>query len=100
MTHTLRGMDHRQFGSTGIRVSELCLGTMTFGREADAATSRAIVDRFLEAGGNFVDTANGDGDPPGRSESILGGVLEGRREHGVPATKVRFATGRGPNRPR
>ena len=40
-------MEYRQFGSTGTRVSELCLGTMTFGREADDATSRAIVDRFL-----------------------------------------------------
>ena len=41
-------MEYRQLGSTGIRVSELCLGTMTFGREADEPTSRKLVDRFLE----------------------------------------------------
>jgi aryl-alcohol dehydrogenase-like predicted oxidoreductase len=51
-------LEYRQLGSTGIRVSELCLGTMTFGREADEATSRKMVDRFVEAGGNFVDTAD------------------------------------------
>jgi aryl-alcohol dehydrogenase-like predicted oxidoreductase len=90
-------MEYRQLGSTGVRVSELCLGTMTFGREADEAASRAIVDRFLEAGGNFLDTANGYGNPPGRSESILGDVLNGRRDQVVLATKVRFATGDGPN---
>src|SRR6478672_2781705 len=90
-------MEYRQLGSTGVRVSELCLGTMTFGREADEAAARAIVDRFFEAGGNFVDTANNYGDPPGRSESILGDVLSGRRDQVVLATKVRFATGDGVN---
>ena len=51
-------METRSLGSSGLKVSALCLGAMTFGREADEATSRAIVDRFLDAGGNFVDTAN------------------------------------------
>jgi aryl-alcohol dehydrogenase-like predicted oxidoreductase len=90
-------MEYRQLGSTGVRVSELCLGTMTFGREADESAARAIVDRFFEAGGNFVDTANNYGSPPGRSESILGDVLSGRRDQVVLATKVRFATGDGVN---
>ncbi|HEY3669981.1 MAG TPA: aldo/keto reductase [Acidimicrobiia bacterium] len=90
-------MEYRQLGATGVRVSELCLGTMTFGREADEAAACAIVDRFFEAGGNFVDTANNYGDPPGRSESILGDVLSGRRDQVVLATKVRFATGDGVN---
>lgn len=88
-------MEQRRFGPTGIRVSELCLGTMTFGREADEATSRAIVDRFLDAGGNFLDTADMYG--RGTSEEIVGRSLEGRRDEVVLATKVRFPVGEGPN---
>jgi aryl-alcohol dehydrogenase-like predicted oxidoreductase len=88
-------VEYRQLGSTGTRVSELCLGTMTFGREADEATSRDIVDRFLAAGGNFVDTADVYAD--GASEEITGRALGGRRGDVVLATKVRFPTGPGPN---
>jgi aryl-alcohol dehydrogenase-like predicted oxidoreductase len=88
-------MEQRRFGRTGIRVSELCLGTMTFGREADEATSKAIVDRFLDAGGNFVDTANVYSQ--GVSEEITGRVLGSRRDEVVLATKVRFRMGDGPN---
>lgn len=51
-------MEYRKLGRTGLMVSELCLGTMTFGNEADEETSKGITDRFVEAGGNFVDTAN------------------------------------------
>jgi aryl-alcohol dehydrogenase-like predicted oxidoreductase len=51
-------MEYRKLGQTGLMVSELCLGTMTFGNEADEQTSKRITDRFVEAGGNFVDTAN------------------------------------------
>jgi aryl-alcohol dehydrogenase-like predicted oxidoreductase len=90
-------MEYHQLGSTGVRVSELCLGTMTFGRETTDAAAGAIVDRFVGAGGNFIDTANGYGSPRGSSESILGGVLNGCRDQIVLATKVRFATGDGPN---
>ena len=88
-------MEQRSLGRTGVEVSELCLGTMTFGREADEATSRAIVDRFLDAGGNFVDTADVYAD--GASEEITGRALASRRDHVVLATKVRFPTGPGPN---
>jgi aryl-alcohol dehydrogenase-like predicted oxidoreductase len=88
-------VEYRQLGSTGTRVSELCLGTMTFGREADEATSREIVDRFLDDGGTFVDTA--DVYAEGASEEILGRALGGRRNNVVLATKVRFPTGPGPN---
>ena len=88
-------MEYRQLGSTGIRVSELCLGTMTFGREADEPTSRKLVDRFLETGGNFVDTADVYAD--GESEEITGRALQGRRDDVVLATKVRFPTGPGVN---
>src|SRR4051812_9200778 len=88
-------MEQRRLGPTGVRVSELCLGTMTFGNEADEATSTAIVDRFLEAGGNFVDTANVYSQ--GVSEEITGRALGKRRDDVVLATKVRFAMGDGPN---
>jgi len=85
----------RPLGRTGVQVSELCLGTMTFGREADQRTSLAMFDRYLDAGGNFVDTA--DVYAEGASEQIVGRALRGKRAEVVLATKVRFATGRGPN---
>ena len=78
-------MQLRPLGRTGTYVTELCLGTMTFGREADAATSGAMIDRYLEAGGNFIDTANVYAD--GRSEEILGEQLGRRRDDIVLATK-------------
>ena len=84
-------MELRRLGSTGVRVSELCLGTMTFGNEADEATSKAIVDRFLDAGGNFVDTANVYS--AGVSEEITGRALSSRRDKVILATKVRFPMG-------
>lgn len=89
-------MNHRFMGRTGLRVSELCLGAMTFGREADEATSRAIMNRFLGAGGNFIDTADVYG--TGASEEIVGRWLGDQpREQLVIATKVRFPMGSGPN---
>jgi aryl-alcohol dehydrogenase-like predicted oxidoreductase len=88
-------MEYRRLGSTGTRVSELCLGTMTFGNEADEAASRALIDRFVDAGGNFVDTADVYND--GASEEITGRALASRRDEVVLATKVRFPTGPGPN---
>ena len=84
-------MEYRQFGRTGTRVSELCLGTMTFGNEADEATSRQIVDRFVDAGGNFIDTANVYSQ--GVSEEITGRAIKGKRDEIVLATKARFAMG-------
>jgi len=88
-------MEQHQLGRTGLRVSELCLGTMTFGREADERTSKAIVDRFLDAGGTFLDTANVYSQ--GVSEEITGRALGKRRSEVVLATKVRFGMGDGPN---
>jgi aryl-alcohol dehydrogenase-like predicted oxidoreductase len=90
-------MKYRFLGNTGMQVSELCLGTMTFGRETDETISQAIIDRFLEAGGNFVDTANVYGKTPGLSEEIVGRALKGRRDKIILATKVFFPTGAGPN---
>jgi aryl-alcohol dehydrogenase-like predicted oxidoreductase len=89
-------MDYRFLGSTGLKVSELCLGAMTFGRETDEGTSHEILDRFVEAGGNFIDTADVYG--RGASEEVLGRWLKARpRDDLVIATKVRFAMGEGPN---
>ena len=53
-----RRMEYARLGNTGLMVSELCLGCMTFGQEADEETSGEIVGRFLDAGGNFLDTAD------------------------------------------
>jgi aryl-alcohol dehydrogenase-like predicted oxidoreductase len=88
-------MEHRKLGQTGLMVSELCLGTMTFGNEADEHTSKRITDRFIEAGGNFVDTANVYS--RGVSEEITGRVLRDYRDDVVVATKFRFPMGEGPN---
>ncbi len=89
-------MNQRFLGRTGLKVSELCLGAMTFGRESDEATSLKILNRFVEAGGTFIDTA--DVYASGASEEILGRWLKGRRRDDlVIATKVRFSMGDGPN---
>ena len=91
-------MEYRTLGSTGTIVSAQCLGTMTFGNETDEETAHAQLDRFVERGGNFVDTA--DVYSGGRSEEIIGGWLAARpgmRDRLVIATKGRFPMGDGPN---
>src|SRR4051812_8312972 len=89
-------MDYRNVGRTGLRVSELCLGAMTFGRESPEAESIQMLNRFLDAGGNFIDTANVYGG--GASEEILGRWLKGQqRDDLIIATKVRFNTRALPN---
>ncbi len=89
-------MNYRYMGRTGLKVSELCLGAMTFGREANEDDSRAMMDCFVDRGGNFIDTANVYGQ--GASEEIVGRWLSGqKRDDLVIATKVRFAMGSGPN---
>ncbi len=89
-------MEYRFLGRTGLKVSELCLGAMTFGRESTPEVSFQVLDRFAEAGGNFIDTADVYGQ--GTSEQILGSWLGGkRREDWVIATKVRFQVGEGMN---
>ena len=94
-------MEYRSLGRTGLKVSELCLGAMTFGRECSEELSRQILDRFIAADGNFIDTA--DVYSRGVSEEILGRWLKDKdRESLVIATKVRFGTdaptARRPNR--
>jgi aryl-alcohol dehydrogenase-like predicted oxidoreductase len=84
-------MEYRTLGKTGLRVSELCLGAMTLGREATEAESVAMLDRFIDAGGTFIDTA--DVYSQGVSEEILGRWLKTRdRDDLVIATKVRWGT--------
>src|SRR5574341_1356027 len=95
-------MKHRRIGRTGLKVSEVCLGTMTFGHQCDEATSFAILDRAAEAGVDFLDTADCYPVPllaetAGRTEEILGRWLRGRRDRFVLATKCFFPMGPGPN---
>ena len=107
---SLPRMEYRNLGGSGLRVSTLCLGAMTFGEAddksfmhkagSDVATSHALLDRAREAGINFVDTADVYGQD-GLSERVLGDWFAlggGRREQTVLATKFRFAMGDGPNK--
>jgi aryl-alcohol dehydrogenase-like predicted oxidoreductase len=96
-------MEYRQLGRSGLRVSALSLGTMTFGGRGnfaivgstDVAGARRQVDLCLDAGINLIDTADVYSD--GLSEEILGKALEGRRERVLLATKARMPMGEGPN---
>lgn len=97
-------MEYRNLGRTGLKVSELCLGSMQWGWTADEATAFAIMDEFVEAGGNFIDTANiysrwVESNPGGIAEEIIGRWLKARnnRRHIVLATKVRGTMWEGPN---
>ncbi|MFZ1864725.1 MAG: aldo/keto reductase [Polyangiales bacterium] len=84
---------YRLLGTSGLRVSEICLGTMSFGDQwgfgADEATSHRILDAYADAGGNFLDTANKY--HGGQTEEIVGKWLEGRRDRTVVATKYTLA---------
>ncbi|GAB4554131.1 MAG: aldo/keto reductase [Anaerolineae bacterium] len=89
-------MEYRFMGRTGLKVSALCLGAMTFGREADEPTSMKIMDRFYEVGGTFIDTA--DVYSRGISEEIVGRWMHTKpRDQLIIATKVRFTMGSGMN---
>jgi aryl-alcohol dehydrogenase-like predicted oxidoreductase len=92
-------MDYRTLGRSGCAVSNLCLGTMTFGQETDEAGSLAQLDAFVEAGGTLVDTA--DVYSSGTSEEIIGRWFANRpadvTEPVVLATKGRFPTSDSPN---
>ena len=94
-------MEHVRLGRTGLQVSRLCLGTMTFGLQCDEPTSTAILNRAAEGGIDFLDTADayplgGDATTTGRTEEILGRWLEGKRQDFIVATKCFGAVG--PNR--
>jgi len=88
-------MDYRLMGRTGVRVSSLAFGTMSFGREADRATAAQLYRRCREAGINMFDCA--DVYAKGESERILGELVAAERDDVVVATKAYFPTGDGPN---
>jgi aryl-alcohol dehydrogenase-like predicted oxidoreductase len=85
-------MKYTKFGGTGLRVSQLCLGTMTFGLQCDEGRSRAIMDTAADGGIDFFDTADvyplgGGRTTAGRTEEIVGGWLKGKRHDFILATK-------------
>lgn len=91
-----------RMGRTGLQVSEICLGTMTFGYQCDENTSFAIMSKAAEQGVSFIDTADVYPVPPsietaGRTEEIVGRWLKGQRDRFVLATKCRMKVGPGPN---
>lgn len=99
-------MEYRALGRTGIQVSPLCLGTMNFGGRSDEVEAAAIINHALDAGINFIDTANVYGHDPanfqsgrGRSELIIGQTLKqnGKRSQVVLATKAHFPMSDDPN---
>ena len=86
-------MKIKRMGRSGLKGSEICLGTMTFGNQADEATSHAIMDKAFDAGVFFFDTANvyplgATPELVGRTEEFIGRWLRGRRDDIVLATKV------------
>jgi 1-deoxyxylulose-5-phosphate synthase len=87
-------MEYRKLNHTGLTVSRLSFGTMTFGSQTDEATARRMIDRCLDAGLNFFDTANMYN--KGQAETLLGKALAGRRDKVILATKVRSKMGDGP----
>ena len=91
-------MKHVRLGNTGLRVSRLCLGTMTFGYQCDEPTSFAILDRAAEKGITFLDSSDvyplgGGLERAGRTEEIIGKWIRGKRHDWVIATKCFGATG-------
>ncbi|WP_026560305.1 aldo/keto reductase [Bacillus sp. J37] len=88
-------MQYKTLGKSGLLVSELCLGAMTFGKEVNEEDSINMIHRFLDQGGNFIDTA--DVYVGGESEKIVGKAIKERRSEVVLATKVRMRVGPHPN---
>src|SRR5512136_2107360 len=96
-------MEYRKLGRTGLKVSEFCMGTMTFGWTSDEKSAHEVFSAFADAGGNFIDTADvysrwAPGKPGGVAETYVGNWLKGRpRDQFVVATKLRGKMGDGPN---
>ncbi|WP_226670050.1 aldo/keto reductase [Metabacillus litoralis] len=88
-------MEYKTLGKSGLLVSELCLGAMTFGNEVNESQSIDMIHQFLDQGGNFIDTA--DVYVGGESERIVGKAIKERRSEVVLATKVRMRVGPHPN---
>ena len=92
-------MNYVNLGNTGLKISKICLGTMTFGNDSkwnlELADSKPIFDKAVDLGINFFDTANMYSN--GRSEEILGELIKGNRNDFVIATKLFNPMGDGPN---
>ncbi|MFW5871281.1 MAG: aldo/keto reductase [Verrucomicrobiota bacterium] len=88
-------MDYRTLGRAGVKVSPLCLGAMNFGQPTEEKESLRIIDMALDAGINFIDTANVYN--KGVSEQIVGKAIKNKRDKVVLATKVHGPMGSGPN---
>ena len=92
-------MKYKQLGNSGLLVTDLCLGTMVFGENSPRGTppaeAVAMIHRYLDAGGNHLDTA--DVYAGGRSEEIVGQALQGKRQEVILGTKINFPKGDGPN---
>ncbi len=96
-------MEYKYLGRTGLKVSELCMGSMNFGWTAPRENCAPVLDAFVAAGGNFIDTADvysrwAEGNPGGVAEELIGAWLKTqRRDQIILATKVRAPMGSGPN---
>lgn len=97
-------MNYRKLGMSGLKVTPICLGTMQFGWTTDEESAIRVLDAYVDAGGNFVDTADvysrwAEGNPGGVAEEIIGRWLKrrGGRDQLIIATKVRGTMGPGPN---
>ena len=88
-------MNYKRLGKSGLKVSQICLGTNNFGRQVSEEASIKIVNTALDLGINVIDTANMYAG--GRSEKIIGKAVQSRREEVIIATKVGFKIGQGPN---
>ena len=95
MSTVMPKMRFRPLGTSGLKVSEICLGTMMFGGPTPEGEAARIVDHAVETGVNFIDTANVY--EKGRSEEVVGRLIKAKREHWVLATKLAQPTGSGPN---
>jgi aryl-alcohol dehydrogenase-like predicted oxidoreductase len=98
---SVRIMEHVRLGRSGLQVSRLCLGTMTFGLQSDEATAIAVMDRAAEGGVDFLDSSDayplgGDLASRGRTEEIIGRWLRGKRDRFIIATKCFAPTGPAP----
>lgn len=88
-------MNYRNLGNSGLKVSQICLGTNNFGGQLNEKASIEVIDKALECGINLIDTANMY--TKGKSEEIVGKALKGRRDEVIVATKVGISVGQGPN---
>ncbi len=88
-------MQYRNLGRTGLKVSAICLGTMTYGDQVEEAESIKLIERAMDGGINFFDTSNAY--VQGRSEEVVGKALEKKRDQVIIATKVSLPIGQGVN---